>query len=219
MSNCSAIVTIAYCYSLCRISREFDPSPIHSGVFLKDSGTPIPFGKCKSLQPFFEPPSRRDNPCYRLVWRLRDLNHGGGLGFTVERFFPALRRLLPTSSSTESHSALYIGTFRVITSDWRGYKDSVGTQKTLLDMIISRSVILSKFDYPAFVTHEFLSLLGNFLKGQKGGHITDVVQEVSCDIPIRAEHKKTFFRQGVACYRAGAGIIFVAFLFGTQYSV
>ena len=146
----------------------------------------------KSLQPFFEPPSRRDNPCYRLVWRLRDLNHGGGLGFTVELFFLALRQLLSTSSSIESHSALYIGTFRAITSDWSKYKHSVGTQN-LLDMIVPHSGILSKFDYPAYITHEFLSLLGNVLEGQKGRHIADVVQEVSCDIPIHDEHKRAFF--------------------------
>ena len=148
------------------------------------------------LQPFFDPPSgreSRDNPCYRLVWRLRDLNHGGGLGFTVELFFVALRQLLSTSSSTESHSTLYIGTFRAITSDWSKYKDSAGTQKLLLDMIVPYSGILSKFDYPAYITHEFLSLLGNILEGQKGGHIADVVQEVSCDMPILDEHKRAFF--------------------------
>ena len=147
----------------------------------------------KSLQPFFEPPSRRDNPCYRLVWLLRDLNHGGGLGFTVELFFLALRQLLSTSSSIESHSALYTGTFRAITSDWSKYKRSVGTQNLLLDMIVPHSGILSKFDYPAYITHEFLSLLGNVLEGQKGRHIADVEREISCDVPIHDEHKRAFF--------------------------
>jgi hypothetical protein len=60
-------------------------------------------------------------------------------------------------------------------------------------MIVPYSGILSKFDYPAYITHEFLSLLGNILEGQKGGHITDVVKEVSCNIPNLDEHKSAFF--------------------------
>ena len=149
---------------------------------------------CKSLQPFSdsELPSWRDNPCHRLVWRLRDLNHGGGLGFTVELFFLALRQLLSTSPSIESHSALYIGTFRAITSDWSKYKSSVGTQQLLLDMVVPHRGILLKFDYPTYITHEFLSLLGNILEGQEGDHIADVVNEVSRDIPILDRHKRAF---------------------------
>jgi hypothetical protein len=73
----------------------------------------------------------------RQLRRLQDLGDGGGLGFTVELFFLALKQLLSTSSSKESHSALYKGTFRAITSDWSKHKDSLGTQKlhtTLLSL-------------------------------------------------------------------------------------
>jgi hypothetical protein len=65
----------------------------------------------------------------RKLWNLQDLRDGGGLGFTVELFFLALKQLLSTSPSQESYSALYIGTFRAITSDRRRYKHSLGTQK------------------------------------------------------------------------------------------
>jgi hypothetical protein len=65
----------------------------------------------------------------RRLWRLRDLpvHDRGRLGFTVELFLLALSQLLSTSSSKESHFALYTGTFRVITSDWSKHKDSLGT--------------------------------------------------------------------------------------------
>ena len=45
----------------------------------------------------------------RQLWRLQDLGDGGGLGFAIELFFLALSQLLSTSSSKESHSALYRG--------------------------------------------------------------------------------------------------------------
>src|SRR6267142_1862700 len=68
----------------------------------------------------------------RQLWRLQDLRDGGGLGFTVEHFLLAFKQLLSTSPSQDSHSALYITTFRVITSDWRDYRHSLGTQIILL---------------------------------------------------------------------------------------
>jgi hypothetical protein len=48
----------------------------------------------------------------RQLLHLQDLREGGWLGFTVELFFLTLSRLLYTSSSKESHAALYTGTFR-----------------------------------------------------------------------------------------------------------
>jgi hypothetical protein len=101
---------------------------------------------------------------------LQDLRDGGGFGFTVELFFPALSQLLFTSSSKESHSALYTGTFRAISSDWSKHKDSLGTQKLLLDIAMSRRI---EFEarYPAYIVDEFLLLLGNIFEGQIGPHI------------------------------------------------
>ncbi len=53
----------------------------------------------------------------RQLWRLQDLRDGGGFGFSVELFFNVLADLLSMASSWDTHSALYIGTFRSITSD------------------------------------------------------------------------------------------------------
>jgi len=120
---------------------------------------------------------------HRQVWRLHDLSDGGALAFTVELFFLALRQLLSTSSSQESHSALYLGTFRAITSDWSKYKHILGTQKLLLDMVTPDRGIISGFDYPAYITNELLGLLGNILEGQTGLHIDHIVQQltITCD--------------------------------------
>jgi hypothetical protein len=103
-------------------------------------------------------------------WHLQDLHDGGGFGFTVELFFLALSQLLSTSSSKKSHSALYTGTFRAITSDWRKYKDALGTQNLLLYIAFSRREEFAD-QYPAYIVDEFLLLLGNIFEGRTGPHI------------------------------------------------
>jgi hypothetical protein len=125
--------------------------------------------------------SVRDNSLRRELWRLQDLNKGGGLGFTVELFFLALRQLLSTSSSKESHSALLIGTFQAIQPDWSEYKSPLGTQMLLLEWVVSDNGIIfhSTDAYPDPIVDEFLKLLGNVLKGQRGAHIDDVVKELT----------------------------------------
>jgi hypothetical protein len=103
---------------------------------------------------------------------------GGGLGFTVELFFLALLQPLSTSSSKGSHSALYTSTFRAITSDWSKHKGSLGTQKLLLNIAMSRR---REFDdhYPAYIVDEFLVLLHNIFEGQAGSHIDEAMQELT----------------------------------------
>jgi len=122
-----------------------------------------------------------DNPLRREVWRLQDLHEGGGLGFTVELFFLTLRQLLSTSSSKESHSALLIGTFRAVTSDWSKYKNSPGTQKLLLDWAVSDNGIFvdSANAYPDFLIDEFLVFLAKVLEGQAGQHIDAIVHQLN----------------------------------------
>ena len=112
----------------------------------------------------------QDDMMQRQLWHLQDLYLGSGFGFTVEVFFLALSQLLSTTSSKESHSALYTGTFRAITSDWSKYKESLGTQKLLLDIALSRR---REFDevYPIYIVNEFLLLLGSIFDGQTGPHI------------------------------------------------
>ena len=115
---------------------------------------------------------------HQLLWRLRDLSDGGGLGSNVELFFLALQQLLSTSSSGASQSALYIGTFRAITSDWRLYKGCIGTQRIFLHAVASSHGIFTYFAFPTFITDELLVLLGNVLDKQTGSHIDDAVHQL-----------------------------------------
>jgi hypothetical protein len=124
-----------------------------------------------SLKAIEDVTNRTMCPLQRQLWRLQDLRDGGGLGFIVELFFLALKQLLSTSLSQESQSALYIGTFRAITSDWSSYKHSLGTQKILLDAVASDDGIFSGFNYPPYITDEFFLLLENMLDKQAGLHI------------------------------------------------
>ncbi|KAH9996411.1 hypothetical protein BJV74DRAFT_828107 [Russula compacta] len=123
----------------------------------------------------------------RQLWRLQDICSGGGLGFTVEIFLIALRHLLSTSSLKESQSALYTSTFRTITSDWSKYKHSLGTQNILLYAIASPSGLISKFNYPAYITDELLVFIGNMLEGETGPHIDLAIQQLSTDRRYRPE--------------------------------
>jgi hypothetical protein len=136
----------------------------------------------KDLREFGSLSNRLDKPVLRQVWRMQDLSGGGGLGFTVELFFLVFKQLLSTSSSKESHSGLYVGTFRAITSDWSKYKISLGTQRLLLNMVTPHHGIIFSFDYPDYITDEFLAFLGDILDGQTGSHIDDVVQQLT-DFP------------------------------------
>jgi hypothetical protein len=111
----------------------------------------------------------------RQLWRLQDLRNGCGFGFLVELFFLGLKQLL--SKPNESYYALYMGTFRAITCDWKRHKSSIGTQKLLLDIALSRSVDFQSI-YPLYVADEFLELLGNIFEGQTGSHIDDAVRQL-----------------------------------------
>ena len=138
----------------------------------------------KDLKTFVIESRWRGDELQRQLSRMQDLRDGSGFGFTVELFFLALQQLLSTYSSPESHSMLYVGTFRAITSDWSKYKDSPGTQKILLDIVVTHGW---KFDlpgrYPAFIAKEFLVLLGKVFEGQAGLHIDEAVQRLSSPSP------------------------------------
>ena len=124
-------------------------------------------------------PDQPDKLLRRQLWRLQDLS-AGGLGFTVELFFLALKQLSSSSSSKESHSELYIGTFRAITARGSDYIASPGTQKLLLDMVVPYRGIIFDFDCPDKVVTEFLKFLGSILAGHTGeDHINDVVEQLT----------------------------------------
>ncbi|KAF8486804.1 hypothetical protein DFH94DRAFT_700750 [Russula ochroleuca] len=114
----------------------------------------------------------------RQLWRLQDLRDGGGLGFTVELYFLALKQPLSIPSLEESESQLCIGTLQAITSNQTKHRHSLGTQKLLLDMILPHGII-SEFRYPAYITDVFFNFLGEFLEGQGGPHLDDAMQKLS----------------------------------------
>jgi hypothetical protein len=113
----------------------------------------------------------------RQLWRLQDLS-AGGLGFTVELFFLALKRLLSTPSSQESQPEFYIGTFRAVTARGSDYRASPGTQKLLLDMVVPYRGIIFDFDYPDYIVTEFLEFLRSILNRQRGDHINGVAERL-----------------------------------------
>ena len=133
----------------------------------------------ENVKEFLQDSTWEESLLQRQLWRLQDLRDGGGLGFTVELFFLALKQLLSTTPSDESHCPLYIGAFRAISSDWAKYKHSPGTQKLLLDMLLPYHGIISEFRYPTYITDEFLELLGNILDGQRGPHLDAAMQALS----------------------------------------
>jgi hypothetical protein len=137
----------------------------------------------------------KDAPLHREVWRLQDLCEGRGLGFTIELFLLALKQLLPTSSSKESHSALLEGTFKAITSDSSKGQSPLGTQQLLLDCVVSTNDIV--FGSTDTIIGHFFSLLGTVLKGQSGPHIEDIVQRLkgkSTSLLIPDRHREFYAR-------------------------
>ena len=120
----------------------------------------------------------------RQVWRLQDLRDGNGLAFTIELFLLSLRRLLTIPSLPESNSALYIGTFKIITSRWEESKASIGTQCILLnivcDLIIKDRGVFSNFLYPEAITIMLVDMVSKMLQGYTGPdeHIRDAVREI-----------------------------------------
>ncbi|KAH9061776.1 hypothetical protein EDB83DRAFT_2385882 [Lactarius deliciosus] len=109
---------------------------------------------------------------------------GGGLGVIVELFFLSLRRPLSIPSLHISNSAFYIGTFKIITSHWMEGRESLGTQRILLNIICDLTVrgrgVFSDFSYPESITSMLLDMVGNMLEGYEGPdeHIRDAVLEI-----------------------------------------
>jgi len=117
----------------------------------------------------------------RQLWRLLDLRDGGGFGFLVEYFFLVFAQ--PLFSSQDTHAALYIGTFRAITSSWEVHKGSMGTQRVILNLICDIAIpdrgIITTRTYPEYITKELLVLLGNMVEGQSGSHIDETMEELA----------------------------------------
>jgi len=130
------------------------------------------------------PLRRLKDPMTRQLWRLQDQRDGGGLGFTIELFFLALRQLSSTSSSPELERVFYTGTFKDITSIWENSRHSFGTQRILLnlicDLVIKSRGIFSDFYYPAYIVGMLLELVGHMTDGHGNAHhhINIAIQEL-----------------------------------------
>ena len=128
----------------------------------------------KSLESIVEIPvplRRLKGLMERQLWRLQDLRDGGGLGFTIELFFLALRQLSSTKSSPELKWAFkfYTGTFKAIISDWENAIRSPGTKQVLLnlicDLVIRDRGVFSDFFYPGYIVDMLLELVRRMTDG------------------------------------------------------
>jgi hypothetical protein len=120
----------------------------------------------------------------RQLWRLQDLSIGGAFGFTLELYFLSLKKILSTFTPPprEIHVTFYIGAFRAITSDWERFKDSLGTQQIILNLVCDMAVrdrgMFSNFVYPEYITKELLELLGKMVEGQTNTYIDAALNEL-----------------------------------------
>jgi hypothetical protein len=126
--------------------------------------------------------ARHSSLMERQLLRLQDIRDGGGFGFWVELVFLVAYQMLGIPLSHEAHSTLILGTFRVITSNWRQHKHSIGTQRVILNLICDMAVpgrgLMSDINFPRYMTDELLVLLESMMKGQPGSHIDEAVKEL-----------------------------------------
>ena len=125
---------------------------------------------------------RRRHLMERQLWRLQDLREGGGFGFWVELFFPLSIQLLHIPLSSDTHSSLILGTFGVVTSNWRKHKHSIGTLRVILNLICDMAILdrglMSDRTFPRYLTDRLLVLLENMVEGQSGSHIDEALREL-----------------------------------------
>ncbi|KAH8977263.1 hypothetical protein EDB92DRAFT_1918645 [Lactarius akahatsu] len=137
----------------------------------------------------------------RQLWRLQDLRDSGGFGFSIELFFLVLPQLLSMASSRDTQSALYIRTFKDIASNWRQHKDSIGTQRVVLNLVCDIAIpfrgIFSNRQYPEYITDELLVLLQHVVEEQFGPHLNDAMSDLERSDernPFADEAKKVISR-------------------------
>ena len=171
--------------SLCSLGRRLRD-------IIEDRNTEMHEETLKSLASLREIPAAArglGHTMKRQLWRLMDLQNGSGLGFIIELFFLAIRQLelSSTSSSSELKKVFYTSTFKTITSSWEKSKNSVGTQRVLLDLLcdlVARSRgVFSNFSYPPDIVEMLLDLVGRMVKGHGGLllHVNDIIEELKDD--------------------------------------
>ena len=119
----------------------------------------------------------------RQLWRIQDLCYGA-FGFTLELYFLSIGKLLSAflSPLREIHQSIFIKAFRAITSDWKDFKDSIGTQQIILNIVFDIAFhgrgIFSDVRYPDYITKELLDLLRSMIIGQEDAYIEDARKEI-----------------------------------------
>ena len=118
----------------------------------------------------------------RQLWRLQDLRDGGGFGYLIELCLIAAETLLAIPLSSDAQSSLLLGMFRAAASNWRQHKNSIGTQRVILNLICDIAIqdrgTFHDHDFPRYITDELLVLVKNILEGQSGSHIDEAMKEL-----------------------------------------
>ena len=144
----------------------------------------------------------------RQLWRLQDWRDGGGFGFWVEMFFLVVARLLNLPLSPDSRFSLIVGMFEVITSDWEQHKNSIGTQRVILNLICDIAIIdrglMSNIVFPRYITDKLLVLLENMVEGQSGSHIDEAMEELEDAINEQDTDPTWFTKAEFPLFRAEA---------------
>ena len=147
---------------------------------------------------------RRRHLMERQLWRLQDLRDGNGLGFWVELFCLVARQLIPIPLLPDNLSVLILGTFRIITSNWRQHKHSIGTQRVILNLICDMAILdrglMSDHDFPKYITDELLILLQKMVEGQAGSHIDEAMEEL--EDAIRKQDSEPEWSTEIRLFRA-----------------
>jgi hypothetical protein len=142
----------------------------------------------KSLASISEIPTplrRLKDLMIRQHLRLQDLRDGGGLGFTIELFFLALRHISSTSPPPELKEVFYTRTFKIITSGWENIADLSGTQRILANLICDivikdRGVFSNFYYYPSCIVDMLLKLVKSMADthGNPQPHINNATEEL-----------------------------------------
>ena len=117
----------------------------------------------------------------RQLWRLQDLQDGG-FGYLVELCLISTETLLTMPLSTDAQSSLLLGMFRAAASNWRQHKHSIGTQRVILNLVCDIAIpdrgVFYQYEFPRYITDEFLIFVEHIVEGQSGSHIDEAMEEL-----------------------------------------
>ena len=151
---------------------------------------------------------RRQHLMERQLWRLQDWRDGDGFGFWVELFFLVVGQLLCLPLSSDNHFPLIVGMFETITSDWKQHKNSIGTQRVILNLICDIAIIdrglMSYYVFPSYITDRLLVLLENMVEGQSGSHIDEAMKELEDAINEQDTDPVWFTKAELSLFRVEA---------------